>query len=70
MLDRARDRATQPAVNERIDLVPGDARSLPVADDAVDVIFIEDTLELFLQDDMRAVLDEYNRVLSPDGRVG
>lgn len=70
MLDRARDRATRPAVYERIDLVLGDARSLPIGEDAVDVIFVEDTLELFSQDEIQTVLDECKRVLTPDGRVG
>ena len=70
MLARARDRTRQPAVNERIDLVRGDARLLPIAEDAVDVIFIEDTLELFSGDEVRAVLDECKRVLDPGGRVG
>lgn len=70
MLDRARDRASQPAVNERIDLVLGDARSHPIAGDAVDILFIEYTLELFSQDEMRAVLEECKRVLNPDGRIG
>lgn len=69
MLDRARNRATQPAVNERIDLVRGDARSLPIAGNTVDVILIEDTLELFSRDEIRAVLGECKRVLDLSGRI-
>lgn len=70
MLARARGRATRPAVSDRIDLVLGDARSLPVADDAVDVVFVEDTLELFTGEEIRTVLGECKRVLDADGRIG
>ncbi|MFB6085633.1 MAG: class I SAM-dependent methyltransferase [Halodesulfurarchaeum sp.] len=70
VLDRSRSRAMRPAVSERIDLVLGDARSLPIAEDSVAVIFIEDTLELFSRGEIRAVLQECKRVLTPDGRVG
>ena len=48
----------------------GDARSLPIAQEAVDVILIEDTLELFSQDEMQTVLNEGKRILVPDGRIG
>lgn len=70
MVARARNRVTQEAVTERITLLLGDARSLPIGDDTVDIIFLEDTLELFTQDEIRAVLTECKRVLIPEGRIG
>lgn len=70
MLHRASKRAAQSEGDERIDLVLGDARSLPIAQEAVDVILLEDTLELFSQDEMQTVLTECRRVLVPDGRIG
>lgn len=70
MVERARGRTTRPEVGDRIELLLGDARSLPIADDAVDVVFIEDTLELFSPEGIRTVLGECDRVLDPDGRLG
>lgn len=70
MIARARRRVAQSGTSGRTDLVLGDARALPFADGAVDVIFVEDTLELFGPSEMRAVLDECARVLTADGRLG
>lgn len=47
MEDRGRGLETRPAESEQIDLLLGDVCSLPVAADAVAVVFIEYTLELF-----------------------
>lgn len=70
MVARARHRASHSQAGGRIELVLGDARSLPVAEAAVDGVFVEDTLELFDPDEMRAVLEECGRVLAPEGRMG
>lgn len=45
----------------------GDARSLPVGDDLVDVVFFVATLEFISETE--TVLDETTRVLTPDGTV-
>lgn len=52
-----------------VDLVLGDARSLPVADASVAAVFVEDTLELFDPPDVATVLGEVRRVLAADGRL-
>ncbi len=70
MIDRANDRAVRSAASDRIELVLGDARSLPIADGAVDVVFVEDTLELFSQEEIHTVLEECDRVLDTGGRIG
>ena len=70
MLSRADRRVRDAEVGERIDLVHGDARRLPIATDCVDVVFVEDTLELFGPDAIRRVLAECDRVLTEDGTLG
>jgi len=70
MIDRARRHAATEERTALIDLVVGDARQLPVATDAIDVVFLEDTLELFSPIDVRTVLTECERVLNQDGRLG
>lgn len=69
MVARASDRADRSGVGDRIDTVLGDARALPVAEDAVDAVFVEDTLELFSPAEADGVLRECARVLDPDGRL-
>ena len=70
MLARARRRVERSAGAGWTDLVLGDARSLPVPDDAVDVVFVEDTLELFSPEEIATVLADCVRVLDTDGRLG
>lgn len=70
MMDRARRRVEQSDRTDRIDLLLGDARSLPVPDNSVDVVFIEDTLELFPSEEIATVVAECARVLVPNGRLG
>lgn len=70
MVTRARSRVERAGLADRVDLLLGDARSLPLAGDAFDVAFVEDTLELFPPGEMRVVLAELSHVLVPDGRLG
>lgn len=70
MTARARTRAVRRGVSERVDVLLGDARQLPLRDDAVDVAFVEDTLELFSTREMALVLAELARVMTADGRLG
>ena len=74
MLDRARRRCertdgARAGVADRVSLLVGDARALPVRDGAVDSVFVEATLELFSPSELRTVLAEAARVLGPDGRL-
>ena len=69
MLERARHRVERSTERDRIDLLLGDARSLPVPDDSVDALFIEDTLELFSSDGISTVVAECARVLDTAGKV-
>ncbi|AGN00846.1 type 11 methyltransferase [Salinarchaeum sp. Harcht-Bsk1] len=69
MVRLARRRAIRRGATAQVDVCLGDARSLPFRSNVVDVAFIEDTLELFADDEMRTVLAELERVLRPDGRL-
>jgi ubiquinone/menaquinone biosynthesis C-methylase UbiE len=71
MLSRAADRVEQAEseVSDRIDLVRGDARDLPVPDGAADLVYAEDVLELFGPADLRTVLSEVRRVLGAGGQL-
>lgn len=69
MVVRARRRADVERPGGRIDLLLGDARSLPLGDDVADVAFVEDTLELFSEGEMAVVVRELARVLREDGRL-
>lgn len=70
MVSRARRRAARAGLADRVAVLLGDARSLPVRDRAADVAFVEDTLELFSGEELAAVVAELRRVLAPDGRLG
>jgi demethylmenaquinone methyltransferase/2-methoxy-6-polyprenyl-1,4-benzoquinol methylase len=70
MARRARRRVRRAGVGGWTDAVVGDARDLPVADGAVDAVFMEDALELFDEDDRARVLEEAHRVLRNGGRLG
>ncbi len=69
MAGRARRRAVREGVNQQIEICLGDARSLPFRENVADVAFIEDTLELFAEDEMTTVVGELKRILRPDGRL-
>lgn len=69
MLDRARHRIGRWGVEPWTELLVGDARSPPIRDGTVDVVWLADTLELFSQAEMEAVLRAARRMLRPDGRL-
>ncbi|MFD1565437.1 class I SAM-dependent methyltransferase [Haloarchaeobius amylolyticus] len=70
MLDRARRHVEQSDQADRIGLLLGDARALPVPADSVDAVLVEDTLELFSPVEIETVVAECARVLAADGRLG
>lgn len=53
----------------QIEICLGDARSLPFRANVADIVFIEDTVELFAEDEMTTVVGELKRILRPDGRL-
>lgn len=67
-------RSASPSVREgtskQVDVVLGDARSLPVRDSTVDIAFLEDTLEPFPETAMVTVVLELERILRENGRLG
>jgi demethylmenaquinone methyltransferase/2-methoxy-6-polyprenyl-1,4-benzoquinol methylase len=65
----ARQRTVRAGTSDRVDVCVGDARSLPLPDEIADIAFIEDTLELFSDDEMPAVIGELERILRPNGRL-
>ena len=69
MLDRARRRIGRWGVEPWTDLLGGDARSPPIRDGTADIVWLEDTLELFTQVEMEAVLRAARRMLRPDGQL-
>ena len=56
-------------LSDTIDLVVGDARSLPFDAHSFDAAFLSFTLELFSDADIPTVLHELRRVLRPGGRL-
>lgn len=69
MLGQARRRVDRAGIDDSVHLVRGDARRLPLADAAVDVAYLAETLELFDTSDIPVVLDELRRALSPGGQL-
>jgi len=69
MLAVAQRRLRRAACEDRVRLLPGDARSLPCPDAAFDALFMSFTLELFEPADASRVLSECRRVLRPGGRI-
>lgn len=69
MLDEARARIERdPALEERVELVRGEAERLPFADGSFEVLTF--TYLLRYVDDRAATMRELARVLSPGGRIG
>lgn len=69
MLAQARQRARAAGVTDRLSLIRGDARRLPVADGGADAVCAFDVLDLFARGDLETVLAECHRVLPPDGQL-
>jgi demethylmenaquinone methyltransferase/2-methoxy-6-polyprenyl-1,4-benzoquinol methylase len=53
-----------------LDLLIGDARTVPWPDESFDAVYTSFTLELFPEQDISTVLKEVRRVLKTNGRVG
>jgi ubiquinone/menaquinone biosynthesis C-methylase UbiE len=68
MIERARARAANEGVADRVEFRVGDACALPFEDETFDVVICESVIALV--EDQSAVLDEIFRVLVPGGRVG
>lgn len=65
----ARRRVVEHGVARRVLVCCGDAEELPLADGALDGVFMAFTLELFDTPDIPRVLAECRRVLRPQGRL-
>lgn len=68
MLDVSRKRV-RAAGYSNIDLREADARQLPFPDESFDVVFNSYMLDLIPRGDMSHVLQEFRRVLRPNGRL-
>jgi len=55
--------------SEFVDLVKGDALSLPIEDESIDVAAQNCLFNIFKQDDLKVALQEMYRVLKPHGRL-
>jgi demethylmenaquinone methyltransferase/2-methoxy-6-polyprenyl-1,4-benzoquinol methylase len=69
MLDEARRRVRSAGHGDRVSLVRSDARRLPLAEGAADVVTALDTLDLFERAAIDRTLRECRRVLAPEGRL-
>jgi ubiquinone/menaquinone biosynthesis C-methylase UbiE len=70
MLEISKEKVNAERYGQRVELVQGDALSLPYEDKSMDSVFISFTLELFDNPEMPHVLDECTRVLKDEGRLG
>jgi ubiquinone/menaquinone biosynthesis C-methylase UbiE len=68
MVDRARERADQAGVDERVEFRVADMIDLPFEDDSFDVVFGESVVP-FATDHAKAIM-ECTRVIKPGGLVG
>lgn len=70
LLDEARTRVSDAGVGEAVELLQGDAATIPIGTGTVDVAVYVATLHHLPERSLRvASLDELARVLSPDGRA-
>ncbi len=69
MLAAAADRVDAAGVADRVALVRGDARRLPLSDGVADAVVALDVLDLFERADVVTALEECRRVLAPEGRL-
>jgi len=69
MLTVANRKLAEAELATPIELLIGDARTLPFADGTFDAVFTSFTLELFPSGDIPTVLAESRRVLKPGGRI-
>ncbi len=70
MLAIAQERLRQEGLNERSDLLLGDAANLNfIESGSLDAIFMSFTLELFDNPEIPRVLQECHRILKPGGRI-
>lgn len=69
MLKRAGKRLSRAGLGSGVELVRGDAASLPFGDESVDAVFISFALDLFDTAELPVVLSECLRVLKPGGRL-
>jgi demethylmenaquinone methyltransferase/2-methoxy-6-polyprenyl-1,4-benzoquinol methylase len=69
MLEVSQERARQRGLDDRIELVCGDALQLPYASKTMDAVFMSFTLELFDTPEIPLVLAECKRVLRARGRT-
>lgn len=70
MLRLTEKRLQKANLANRVELLEGDARTMPYQDNLFDAVFMSATLELFDTPDIPKVLGEIKRVLKPGGRLG
>ena len=69
MLAVAKARLAKAGLENRVTLIRGDARSLPVSDDSCSAVFMSLLLELFPEQEIPIVLAQCRRVLRSGGRI-
>jgi ubiquinone/menaquinone biosynthesis C-methylase UbiE len=69
MYNITRSKVEKAGLSDRVELMCGDASTLPVEADLFDAVFMSFTLELFDTPEIPIVLRECYRVLRSDGRI-